>query len=79
MGILAMMTLYRGVFAFRSGIEREYAFAKSEKDAKSKLLFRLSKKHDVPIEYVYGLFRDKESYTIEIDKEWLKKQKEANQ
>jgi hypothetical protein len=63
------MILYKGTFVYRSGIEREYAYAKSEAEAKSKMLFRLAKKHEVSLSAVYSLFRGKpDTYRIEVEK-----------
>lgn len=67
--------LYRGVFSFPIGIERVFCYAKTEKAAKAKMLFQLSKRHGVSIDQVYGLFDGKKrNFNIEIDKDWKEKQ-----
>lgn len=64
-----MKKLWRGVFSYSCGLEIEYAFAFSPKQAKVFMMRRLAKKHEVSYQHVFMMFNgEKPNFIIEEEK-----------
>ncbi len=71
--------LYKGTFNFSREIITRYAYAFSEKQAKTIMMRRIAKKNDVPYSYVYGIFNDSSNnYVIEKETEFKEVENEAD-
>jgi hypothetical protein len=63
--------LWRGLFSYHCGLEREYAHAYTQEQAKVLMFRRLAKKHDVHPSVVFGYFKDHpDSVSIQIETEF---------
>ncbi len=61
---------YKGFFSYRSELSIDYAYAFSERQAKTLMCRRLAKKHDVSYQTVFGMFNgEKANYKIIIEME----------
>lgn len=60
---------YQGVFSLSHQIVIDYIWAYSEHQAKAQMLRRIAKKHDVPYNYIFGMFNgNTDNYKIEPTK-----------
>lgn len=58
--------LYKGIFNLSQEVIIMRSTATSEGKAKTSMLFRIAKKHQVPLKYVFGLFDgSKDNFIIE--------------
>jgi hypothetical protein len=58
-------TLWCGQFNFSHQLRIEYVAAYSREQAKSLMLRRIAKKHEVPYSYVFGLFNgERDNFSI---------------
>ncbi len=59
--------LFKGIFSYRCEIERHYAWAYTEKQAKTVMYWRMANKHQVSYATVAGMFEGKNNYEITIE------------
>ena len=63
--------LWRGLFAYRSELQKEFVYAYSKEQAKVMMCRRLAKKHEVHPSHVYALFDgSKPNFEISLETEY---------
>lgn len=73
----ALKQLFKGVFGYHCGLERVYAYAYTQEQAKVLMFRRLAKKHDVHPSVVFGYFRkNPNAVSIQIEIEFEEKDEE---
>ena len=64
--------LWRIMLNFSCAVEIHYIHAYSQRQAFEIIFRRVAKQHNVPIQYVRGLFNGaQDNFGAEIDKEWM--------
>jgi len=67
---MAKKICWKGIFNYRSGIERVYAYSYSKEQARLVMCRRLAKKHDVHPSVVLGMFDgSRDNFIIEEEKD----------
>ena len=67
---MSIKQLWKGIFSYHCGLEKEYAYAFSREQARVIMARRLAKKHGVHPSVVLGMFDGKrDNFSIEIEME----------